>query len=75
MSEKQEPFYPEAVGFELPRMTLRDWFAGLAMQGLLASDDAPPPSDAVTMQDIQKFYAGMSYDYADAMLAEREKRS
>jgi hypothetical protein len=44
-------------------MSLRDYFASLAMQGVLASDiDAP----------LDKLVAA-AYEMADAMLAEREK--
>lgn len=49
-------------------MTLRDYFAGQAMTGLLAAysgQDTPLP--AVRMA------AAYSYDLADAMLTEREK--
>lgn len=42
-------------------MTLRDHFAGLAMQGMVATSN--------NMDDI----AQSAYDMADAMLAEREK--
>ena len=43
---------------------LRDHFAGLAMQKIIDSYDSP-----VTKRSI----AREAYDYADAMLAEREK--
>lgn len=50
-----------------PGMSLRDWFAGQAMTGWLASyspeDMAPVP------EKVAKFF----YSLADAMLAEREK--
>ena len=43
--------------------TLRDHFAGLAMQGILAMDD-----------DIDfKYISSVSYQMADAMLEERNK--
>ena len=45
-------------------ISLRDHFAGLAMQGVLAMDD-----------DIDfKYISSVAYNMADAMLAEREKR-
>ncbi len=46
-------------------MTLRDWFAGQALVGILADGAMvrKPPSDI----------AKMAYVFADAMLAEREK--
>ena len=48
-------------------MSLRDWFAGMAMQGLLASQ-APDYS----MRDEQ--IVSRAYTAADMMLAEREKQ-
>jgi len=45
-------------------VSLRDHFAGLAMQGIVATDD-----------DITyKFLSSVAYGMADAMLKEREKR-
>jgi hypothetical protein len=44
-------------------MSLRDWFAGMALQGII-----PLALDA----DIQTC-ARDAYQYADAMLAERDK--
>jgi hypothetical protein len=46
-------------------ISLRDHFAGMAMQGLLSAD--------YNDWDYEKF-ALTSYEQADAMLAEREKR-
>jgi hypothetical protein len=45
-------------------MSLRDWFAGMALQGMLACPES--------MGGINQF-AECAYEYADAMLAEREK--
>jgi hypothetical protein len=46
-----------------PGMTLRDWFAGMALQGLIMRD-----------QVISTQTAGnKSYDFADAMLEARQK--
>lgn len=47
-------------------MTLRDYFAAKAMQGMIARTSWGIEDDA---GDI----AGEAYGYADAMLAEREK--
>ena len=46
-------------------MTLRDWFAGMAMQGLLADRSW----QAMTTDQV----AGVAYCMADAMLKERSK--
>lgn len=45
-------------------MTLRDWFAGKALSGFLSH-----PRDAGDIQENVDY----SYQYADAMLKEREK--
>jgi hypothetical protein len=48
-------------------MTLHEWFAGQAMSGWLASfeaGDVPNPTHI----------ASLSYDIADAMLAEKDRR-
>lgn len=44
-------------------MTLRDWFAGMALQGLLSDNINASHDD----------FAKHAFKYADAMLAEREK--
>lgn len=45
-------------------MSLRDWFAGQALAGILADHTTNPTTDAA---------AGHAYRFADAMLAERAK--
>jgi hypothetical protein len=48
-------------------MTLRDYFAAKAMQGLLAQ------SNGSALLSTPKIGAGFAYQIADAMLAERDK--
>jgi hypothetical protein len=48
-------------------MTMRDYFAAKAMQGLLSQSMGTAPSSSV------KFGAEYAYQMADAMLAERAK--
>jgi len=48
-------------------MSLRDWFAGMALQGWLASFGA-----SAHVEDIPAL-SGFSYEIADAMIAERSK--
>jgi hypothetical protein len=50
-----------------PGMTLRDWFAGQALTGLLSGNTRPPIS---TINDIVL----KSWNIADAMLAAREEK-
>jgi len=49
-------------------MTLRDYFAAKALQGLLADPDS---CNEMTC-DISEVYARVSYEYADAMLEARK---
>lgn len=51
-------------------MTLRDWFAGQALAGILpvCARDTPTPDETPTQA-----FARKAYDLADAMLAERAK--
>jgi hypothetical protein len=49
-------------------MSLRDWFAGMALQGVLAAH-----ADPETVLPKQTDAAEMAYQYADAMLAQQRK--
>lgn len=49
-------------------MTLRDYFAGQALAGMMAGE-AGHPSSPATSKDIAEF----AYIMADAMIAERSK--
>lgn len=60
-------------------MSLRDWFAGLAMQRMCAGDGAIMVGNRDANYDEKKgnfaeVVASNAYDFADAMLAERDKR-
>ena len=50
-------------------MSLRDWFAGMALQGILSR---MKPHDAKDEQSVTGRIANLSYVIADAMLTERE---
>ena len=53
-------------------MSLRDWFAGQALNGWLAS--FPPGNKVYTGdRDCGEAVAELAYYFADAMLTEREK--
>lgn len=49
-----------------PGMTLRDWFAGQALAGMLASEAGIPPYS-------NSWAAERAYQMADAMLAARKE--
>ena len=66
---------PDTEGFmglpvtkNMPGMSLRDWFAGQAIQGFLANQDFLnfPINNKL---EVARF----CWDYADAMLADRQK--
>lgn len=50
-------------------MTLRDWFAGMAMQGFLATQ-----IHGFTDSPAKGPFANMAYEMADAMLNQREAK-
>ena len=66
------PKYPPASS-----MTLRDWFAGQALAGWLASLDFNEMRDydnePEAFAEHQSLVAQTCYGYADAMLRERDK--
>ena len=51
-------------------LTVRDWFAGMALTGLCMAHD----KDAgLNRREFLEAYPEASYAFADAMIAEREK--
>lgn len=57
---------PNATCSVEPGLTIREWFAGRAMQGLLSRPDGPRLARDVAREAVQ---------YADAVLAEICKKS
>jgi hypothetical protein len=65
-------------------MDLRDYFAASAMQALIAVTNQPPPTASIKKEKIllskekvvteEEKVAKKSYAYADALLAERNKK-
>lgn len=57
-------------------MTLRDWFAGRAMQGLIdkLAEHLAEDVDAQRIADGLRNTARLSYSIADAMLRERDRK-
>jgi hypothetical protein len=56
------------IGTDVEGMTLRDYFAAKALQGLLAD---PSSCDEISC-DVSEIYARCYYEYADAMLKVRK---
>lgn len=57
--------------YEQEGMSLRDYFAAAALQGMLACSRSTQTCDTVQQNTIAA--AEWAYEYADAMLAAREK--
>ena len=69
------PAFPDPT-FVHSGMSLRDWFAGMALQGALAAwDDYDRKMfKPVPYSQRMEIFANDAYAMADAMLAEREKK-
>lgn len=52
-----------------PGMSLRDWFAGQALAGILAFPHEDHPVTGGGMSAVAAHYADIAYAYADAMIA------
>lgn len=82
MSRGNEPAYPAPNGTvngngdycapDFPGMTLREHFAGLAMQGIMANPSGEPKGD-FELEHFAKVVATMAVRHADALLAELTK--
>ncbi len=59
------PPFEDVPGVRYSGMSLRDWFAGMTLQGIVASD--------ADMNINNDKAAEWSYAQADAMIAQREK--
>jgi len=65
---------PSPMQFRSRGMSIRDWFAGQALQGLLACPTTGnAKEDGVGDANHADRWARRSYAYADAMLAERSR--
>jgi hypothetical protein len=65
------PAFPHVQGLGQnvrPGMTLRQWYAGMAMQGFIGSDPATYRDFLSNRNDVAK----ASFVYADALLAHEE---
>lgn len=66
--KRKSPFFLNQHG-----ISLRDHFAGLALNGGLSATKIMP--NGKTPEEICEAYARAAYNIADAMLKEREKKS
>jgi len=68
---KDNHVYPRQTDLgHTPGMELRDWFAGMALNGMLAQFMSEPHVEA----DLNvRSYARFAYEYADAMMEARNK--
>ena len=62
-----ETNYPTDKGNPVEGMSLRDWFAGMVLQGVVI------PNKNFDILNNHKEYAEHAYLFADAMLVQREK--
>lgn len=70
---KYHPGTPDYDGYweASPGMTLRDWFAGMALQGILGGNRSPTGDRFVGMSHGDAI-AATCYELADAMLKARQ---
>jgi len=65
------PLYPAPPGARTCGITIRDWLAALAMQGLLIHGMKVKADRAMTEEEKDNEMAQRAYDVADAMLRVR----
>ena len=77
MTDKNQPAFPVVLNNEvyLKGMDLRDWFAGMALQGIVASFAHPQARYVCVNDDNMKLTVGDAYKIADAMLEARNAKS
>jgi hypothetical protein len=73
-TEMDGPIGPGPQTVAIPGMSLRDWFAGNAMNRLLTVGGEAYIQDVPT-GDLKFIMARKAYEMADAMIAERDRRA
>jgi hypothetical protein len=63
----------QTLGMHVTGMSLRDYFAAKAMQGLIASPRMPAPAHHGGTDVTDSMVADLAYKMADAMLKAREQ--
>ena len=71
------PVTEERLPIAINGMSLRQWYAGMALQGLLA--DSRHHAEALarrhgTDSKLVEIFAKFAFSFADAMIAEEEKK-
>ncbi|MEZ6119606.1 MAG: hypothetical protein R3C28_23975 [Pirellulaceae bacterium] len=66
-----QPAFPVSSGVNSTGLTLRDWMASAALQGLAAKGLEVKADRAMTEKEKDQAMARMAYRLADAMLAVR----
>jgi hypothetical protein len=65
--------FPDGSTFQ-NGLSIRDWFAGQALSGIVAhGDHLNMIKEGETSSEIMRLISGSAYKFADAMLAERNK--
>jgi hypothetical protein len=68
-----DPTWMQKTGGFAKDMTLREWYAGLAMQGMFANPEDIHRADEETYEEYVAEIARCAYQMADAMLKARAK--
>ena len=71
-SRNTEPAFPQWSERRQPGMTLREFFAVIALQGLLASGRGEKVAENIP-GDSARILCRAAFVYADALLAERDR--
>ena len=73
-TEARTLFPTNKASFWCDGMSLRDWFAGMALQGLLSNFDLFDDEDSTLSTKYEGNAVRMAYAIANEMLKEREKK-
>ena len=69
--DAKTPLYPVPAGAKTPGITVYDWLAAIAMQGLVTHGVAVKADRAMTQEDKDLDVAQRAYNLANAMLRVR----
>lgn len=71
---KAEPAFPVATAYQTEGMSLRDYFAAVALNGMIANPVRYGYFDKLVDLDEANRAAERAYEFADAMLNAREPK-